>query len=56
MWYVFNATDTENSLAKRLKYRPEHIARLTELINEGRLLVAGAYPAIDNVDPGKNGF
>ena len=56
MWYFFNATDTENSLAKRLKHRPEHIARLTELINAGRLLVAGAYPAIDNVDPGQNGF
>jgi len=56
MWYVFNATDADNSLDNRIKYRPEHLARLNKLINEGRLLLAGAYPAIDNIDPGENGF
>ena len=53
MWYVFNATDADNSLDNRIKYKPEHLARLNKLINEGRLLLAGAYPAIDNIDPGK---
>ena len=56
MWYVFNAADAKNSLDGRTKYRPEHLARLDILIKEGRLLVAGAYPAIDNIDPGGNGY
>ncbi len=56
MWYVFNATDTKNSLSKRLQHRPDHIARLNKLISEGRLMLAGAYPSIDNIDPGDDGF
>lgn len=56
MWYVLNATDAKNSLVKRMRYRPEHIARLKDLIKEGRLMVAGAYPAIDNIEPGPSGF
>ena len=56
MWYVFNATDAANSLTLRIEHRPEHLARLNELLNEGRLMVAGAYPSIDNIDPGQNGF
>jgi len=52
MWYVFNAKDAENSLEKRLQFRPLHLARLMILIEQGRLLIAGAYPAIDSIDPG----
>ena len=56
MWYVFNAKDKKDTLDLRLKHRPEHLARLELLIQKGRLLVAGAYPAIDSIDPGPNGF
>ncbi|MBL6729012.1 MAG: YciI family protein [Methylophilaceae bacterium] len=56
MWYVFNAKDKKGSLDKRLQYRPLHLARLELLISEGRLLIAGAYPAIDNIEPGAAGF
>lgn len=56
MWYAIIAEDTPNSLEKRLKARPAHIARLTALQNEGRLLLAGPFPAIDSVDPGPAGF
>jgi len=56
MWYVFNAKDAENSLEKRLQFRPLHLARLMILIEQGRLLIAGAYPAIDSIDPGPAGF
>jgi uncharacterized protein YciI len=56
MFYAINATDTENSLEKRLKIRPDHVARLQVLKNEGRLLLAGPYPAIDAEDPGAAGF
>ena len=43
-------------LDKRLAARPEHLARLTALRDEGRLLLAGPCPAIDAEDPGPAGF
>ena len=56
MLYMIVAEDVENSLEKRLAARPAHLARLTELQNQGRLLLAGPFPAIDSVDPGPAGF
>ena len=56
MWYMISSQDVENSLEKRLAARPEHLARLQQLADEGRLLVAGPHPAIDNENPGEAGF
>jgi hypothetical protein len=56
MWYVINATDNEGSLERRLSVRARHLARLQELQNQGRLLLAGPYPAVDSNDPGPAGF
>jgi uncharacterized protein YciI len=56
MWYMIVGEDNENSLEKRLAARDAHLARLTELADEGRLLVAGPLPAIDSEDPGSAGF
>ena len=42
--FVVSCTDQEGSLDKRLATRPEHIARLQQLDDEGRLIVAGAMP------------
>ncbi len=56
MWYSIISQDIENSLELRLKARPAHVARLKELADEGRLLVAGPSPAIDSEDPGPAGF
>ena len=56
MWYVINATDNEGSLERRLSVRAQHLARLQELQNEGRLLLAGPCPAVDCNDPGPAGF
>lgn len=36
--------------------RPDHLARLQVLRDEGRLLTAGPLPAIDSNDPGAAGF
>ena len=56
MYYAIIAKDNESSLERRLNTRPAHLARLTELQNLGRLLLAGPFPAIDSVDPGPAGF
>jgi uncharacterized protein YciI len=56
MFYIIYAEDITNSLEKRLSVRELHLARLSDLQSEGRLLVAGPCPAIDNNDPGEAGF
>lgn len=56
MWYSIVCEDTPDSLTKRLAARPEHLARLTILRDEGRLLLAGPNPAIDSAEPGPSGF
>lgn len=56
MWYAIISQDIENSLSKRASARPDHLARLQQLKEEGRLLIAGPHPAIDSNDPGEAGF
>lgn len=56
MWYAVIAEDFPNSLDKRLEARPAHVARLKQLVDEGRLLIAGPHPAIDSPQPGAAGF
>ncbi len=56
MFYLIYSEDVDNSLEKRLLAREKHLARLTSLQNQGRLLVAGPCPAIDSNDPGSAGF
>jgi len=56
MWYAVISEDREDTLDKRLAARPEHVARLTALRDEGRLLIAGPHPAVDSPDPGPAGF
>jgi uncharacterized protein YciI len=56
MWYAIIGEDVQNSLEGRINARPAHLARLNELQNLGRLLLAGPFPAIDSLDPGPAGF
>jgi uncharacterized protein YciI len=56
MWYAIISEDVANSLEKRGQARPAHLDRLHELKDQGRLLVAGPHPAIDNLEPGDAGF
>lgn len=44
--FLITCTDHENSIEKRLAVRPKHIARLQQLNDQGRLLVAGAMPKV----------
>jgi uncharacterized protein YciI len=56
MLYCIVGTDVENSLLLRKSAREAHLGRLTQLQQEGRLVVAGPNPAIDSNDPGEAGF
>jgi uncharacterized protein YciI len=56
MLYAIISTDVKNSLSLRLQARPTHLKRLEILKNEGRLILAGPHPAVDNDDPGDAGF
>jgi uncharacterized protein YciI len=56
MLYAIISTDVADSLAKRQSVRPLHLARLTALQDEGRLVLAGPHPAIESNDPGPAGF
>ena len=56
MLYMILGIDAEDSLAARASARPEHLARLEALRDDGRLVLAGPLPAIDAEDPGPAGF
>lgn len=56
MWYAITGTDHPGSLESRVAARPAHLARLEQLQSEGRLLLAGPFPAIDAELPGPAGF
>ena len=56
MLYVILGFDNDGSLTQRREARPAHLERLKELQHEGRLLLAGPHPAIDNENPGPAGF
>ncbi len=56
MFYAVISEDVENSLEKRAGARPAHLSRINELKEQGRLLIAGPHPAVDNEDPGDAGF
>jgi len=56
MLYVIISQDIENSLDKRKGARSDHIARLIQLQDEGRLILAGPHPSIDVSEPGEAGF
>lgn len=56
MLYAIISEDVVDSLEKRKLARPDHLARLELLKNEGRLVLAGPHPKIDNENPGGAGF
>ncbi|GGY72903.1 hypothetical protein GCM10011613_17410 [Cellvibrio zantedeschiae] len=56
MLYAIISEDVVDSLEKRKLARPDHLARLQLLKDEGRLILAGPHPKIDNDNPGDAGF
>lgn len=56
MYYAVISEDVPHSLLLRQQARPLHLARLEELKQQNRLLLAGPHPAIDAENPGDAGF
>jgi len=56
MLYALIGEDAPGSLDKRQAARPAHLERIRKLQAEGRLVLAGPFPAIDSPDPGPAGF
>ncbi len=56
MLYTIVSDDVYDSLEKRKSARPEHLTRIQKLKDQGKLVIAGPHPAIDNEDPGSAGF
>ena len=55
MLYAIISQDVDDSLALRKQVRSAHIERLNTLRDEGRLILAGPFPAIDSAEPGDSG-
>ncbi|SDL38634.1 hypothetical protein SAMN05661010_01531 [Modicisalibacter muralis] len=56
MLYAIISEDVPDSLERRMAARPDHLARLEKLRDEGRMVLAGPHPAIDTETPGDAGF
>lgn len=56
MLYAIMTRDVQNSQDKRLEKCQDHRQRLQNLQEEGKLLMAGPFPAVDSADPGPAGF
>ncbi|TNF36432.1 MAG: YciI family protein [Gammaproteobacteria bacterium] len=56
MLFAIICQDNPDSLEGRKKARPAHLARLETLKQEGRLLLAGPFPAVESDNPGPAGF
>jgi uncharacterized protein YciI len=56
VYYAIMGVDRPDSLTQRLSVRAAHLERIRELVDAGRVLLAGPHPAIDSEDPGEAGF
>jgi uncharacterized protein YciI len=56
MLYAIIGKDAPGALAIRRQVRPGHLARAQQLVDAGRMVLAGPCPAIDSPDPGPAGF
>ena len=56
MLYCIFARDVPDSSPRRAIGRPKHLERLQEMVDEGRVVVAGPMPAVDAPDSGSAGF
>lgn len=56
MLYAISGTDAPHSLPGRLAARGAHLARVSLLRDQGRLVLAGPHPLLDTSEPADSGF
>jgi len=56
MLYAIAGTDGPDSLPGRIASRAAHLARVTQLRDQGRLVLAGPHPRLDTSEPGEAGY
>ena len=56
MLYAILARDIPDSVAARSATRDRHLAYLKQLIDQGRVVLAGPLPSIDSTEPGPAGM
>ncbi|MGE3771844.1 MAG: YciI family protein [Gammaproteobacteria bacterium] len=56
MLYAIIGTDVPDSAGARAAARPRHLERVQALVQQGRLVIAGPFPAMDAEDPGPHGM
>jgi uncharacterized protein YciI len=54
--YALIGHDRADSLALRMSVRAEHLERVRRLADEGRIAIAGPFPAVDADGPTPAGF
>ena len=56
MLFAIFGQDRSGALARRLEVRPQHLARIDQLVEENRILVAGPLPKTTNESSNEDGF
>jgi len=56
MWYAIMASDIAGSEQLRASARAQHLHYVSQLRDQGRLLLAGPHPGLDSPDPGPAGM
>ena len=56
MLYMIYGEDVANSMDKRAAARAAHLKRVQEIVDAGRMILAGPLPNIDSPDPGPAGM
>jgi uncharacterized protein YciI len=54
--YVITGRDATGSLPIRRRVRADHLVHIRELVDAGRVVLAGPCPALDTADPGEAGY
>ncbi len=56
MLYAIICEEAPGALPRRMAVREAHLARLSALQDEGRVVLAGPHPLTDSENPGPAGF
>jgi len=56
MLYMIYGEDVANGMDKRAAARAAHLKRVQEIVDAGRMILAGPLPNIDSPDPGPAGM